>query len=62
MGKLAVAGYAIMVVNVMAGLLKPSRVFLENLCHVTTTKTTAAAIISLKPTKLVEELTKRKDD
>jgi hypothetical protein len=56
-GKLAVAGYAIMVVNVIAGLLKPSRVFLENLCRVTSK---SDAIV--KPTKLAEELTKKKDD
>lgn len=57
LGKLAVAGYAIMVVNVMAGLLKPSRIFLENLCRVTTKST---AIV--KQAKLGEELTKKKDD
>jgi hypothetical protein len=33
-GKLAVAFYAIMVVNVVAGLLKPGRMYLEELCHV----------------------------
>jgi hypothetical protein len=57
LGKLAVAGYAIMVVNVMAGLLKPSRIFLENLCRVTIKSTDI-----VKQTKLVEELTTKKDD
>jgi hypothetical protein len=56
MGKLAVAGYAIMVVNVMAGLLKPSRIYLEDLCRV---KSHSTAVV--KPTKLMEEL-KKKDD
>jgi hypothetical protein len=33
-GKLAVAAYAIAVVNVIAGLLKPGRTYLEDLCRV----------------------------
>jgi hypothetical protein len=33
-GKLAVALYAVMVVNVVAGLLKPGRAYLEDLCNV----------------------------
>ena len=58
MGKLAVAGYAIMVVNVMAGLLKPSRIFLENLCRVTASHNINTAV---PPVKLMEE-PKKKDD
>jgi len=35
LGKLAVACYAILVVNVVAaGLLMPARLYLESLCHV----------------------------
>jgi hypothetical protein len=34
MGKVAVAAYAIAVVNVVAGLLKPGRMYLEDLCRV----------------------------
>jgi hypothetical protein len=33
-GKVAVAAYAIAVVNVVAGLLKPGRMFLEDICRV----------------------------
>jgi hypothetical protein len=51
-GKLAVAGYAIMVVNVVAGLLKPSRIFLENLCRVT---------IIVENTPAVEDPKKKED-
>lgn len=55
-GKLAVAGYALMAVNVMAGILKPSREYLENLCCVTHRSTAL-----VKPTKLLEELKKKED-
>lgn len=34
MGKLAVAVYAIAMINVVASLLKPGRVYLEDLCRV----------------------------
>jgi hypothetical protein len=34
LGKLAVAAYAVLVVNVVAGLLKPGRMYLEDLCRV----------------------------
>jgi hypothetical protein len=57
-GKLAVAGYAILAVNVMAGILKPSRIYLENLCRIARTSTAV-----VKQTKLVEdELAKKKAD
>lgn len=32
-GKIAVAMYAILVSNVVGGLLQPARVYLESLCH-----------------------------
>lgn len=57
LGKLAVAVYAIMAVNVMAGILKPSRIYLENLCRVTRTST-----VTGKHTELVEDLTKKKEE
>jgi hypothetical protein len=55
MGKLAVAGYAIMVVNVVAELLKPSRILLEDLCRV---KATGSAV---EDSKLIRDLKKKEN-
>ena len=57
MGKLAIAGYAILAVNVMAGILKPSRIYLESLCRTARTSTAV-----MKHSKQEEESIKKKED
>jgi len=41
MGKIAIACYAIFVVNVMAVLLEPAREYLERMCRIPTTPKTS---------------------
>ena len=45
-GKIAVAIYAIAIVNVMACILKVGRLYLEDLCRISTTPITKVALSS----------------
>ena len=60
LGKLAVAGYALLAVGVMAGILKPSKEYLEKLCRVASATGSAAAVKT--PVKLQDNLSKKKED
>lgn len=58
-GKLAVAVYVVMVVNVVAGLLQPGRIYLEDLCrvpkHLVSAKPLSATITASKKSVVKED-------